>query len=124
MKRTKLLQACSLLWCATTAITAPPAWSTTPPTPPARSDDDEARLRVEKVAAELAANMAQLCPVADSGDQAAFDACRKGLFMDSQFKRSLREVVLWGRQKDPKLTIKESKLSQFGPDVLSGMYVP
>jgi hypothetical protein len=44
--------------------------------------------------------------------------------MDSQLKRSLQEFVLWGRQKDPKLTLKESKLTQFSPDVLAGMYVP
>jgi len=115
MKLRKLLQAGSLVWCATVMA---PASSTTP------ASADETRLRVEKVAASLAADMAQVCPVADPGDQAAFDACRKGLFMDSQLKRSLQEFVLWGRQKDPKLTLKESKLTQFSPDVLAGMYVP
>ena len=32
--------------------------------------------------------------------------------------------MLWGRQKDPNLSLKESTLTQFGPDVLTGMYVP
>ncbi|WP_124538305.1 hypothetical protein [Piscinibacter terrae] len=68
--------------------------------------------------------MARLCPVAPVDDQAAFDKCRQGLFQDSLFKRSLQEFVLWGRQRDPKLSLKDSKLTQFGPDVLAGMYVP
>ena len=88
------------------------------------SSGDETRARVEKVAATLAAEMAQLCPASDPGDKAAFDACRKALYQDSQFKHTLADYVLWGRQKDPKLTLKESKLTQFGPDVLAGMYVP
>jgi hypothetical protein len=85
---------------------------------------DEARAAVEAAAARIAADLARLCPVADAGDQAAFDACRQGLFRDSQLKRSLNNFVLWGRQRDPKLTLKDSKLTQFGPDVLAGMYVP
>ena len=32
--------------------------------------------------------------------------------------------MLWGRQRDPKLSLKETSLTQFGPDVLTGMYVP
>ena len=88
------------------------------------SAGDEARPRIEKLAAELAADMARLCPVADPGDQVAFEACRKGLYADSQFKRTLSGSVLWGRQRDPKTALKDAKLTQFNPDVLSGMYVP
>jgi hypothetical protein len=65
-----------------------------------------------------------MCPAAEPGDQAAFDACRGGLYRDSQFKRSLHDYVLWGRQRDPKLSLIDTKLTQFGPDVLAGMYVP
>jgi hypothetical protein len=79
---------------------------------------------VEKAAARIAAEFAKLCPAADPGSQAAFDTCRAGLYRDSQVKRSLNDFVLWGRQRDPKLTIKESKLTQFAPDVLSGLYLP
>ncbi|HJW11941.1 MAG TPA: hypothetical protein VJ598_09155 [Albitalea sp.] len=88
------------------------------------SQSDAVRERVERAAAQVAAEMARLCPAADPGDQAAFDACRAGLYRDSQFKRTLQDVVLWGRQKDPKLLLKDSKLTQFAPDVLAGMYVP
>jgi hypothetical protein len=84
----------------------------------------DAPQRAEKAAAALAADMARLCPVAGAGEQAAFDACRKALYADSLFKRSLADIVPWGRQRDPALALKESNLTQFAPDVLSGMYVP
>ena len=90
----------------------------------AADGDDSTLTRVNAAAAQLAAEMGRLCPVADPGDQAAFDACRKGLYDDSRFKRSLKPFVLWGRQRDPKLTLKDSRLTQFGTDVLSGLYVP
>ena len=113
MKPKKLLQASVLVWCA---VAMAPSMSASP--------GDDPYGRAEKLAAQLATEMSQLCPAADPGDQAAFDACRKGLYQDSRFKRSLMDYVLWGRQKDPKLTLKESRLTQFGPDVLAGMYVP
>ena len=78
MKLRKLVHASAIAWCA--AAAAPSI---------ASSPGDEARARVDKVAATLAAEMAQLCPAADPGDQAAFDACRKALYQDSRFKRSL-----------------------------------
>jgi hypothetical protein len=85
---------------------------------------DEAQQRVEKVAATLASEMAQACPAADPGDKTAFDSCRKALYQDSTLKRHLADFVLWGRQRDPKAALKDTKLTQFGPDVLTGMYVP
>jgi len=115
MKLQKLVQASVLACCAAAAVPS----SSAPLSP-----GDEARARVETFAATLAAEMAQLCPAADPGDKAAFDLCRKALYQDSQLKRSLADYVLWGRQRDPKITLKESKLTQFGPDVLAGMYVP
>ncbi|MFL6663265.1 MAG: hypothetical protein ACJ8G7_13905, partial [Rhizobacter sp.] len=113
MKLRKLVHASAIAWCAAAAV---PSIASSP--------GDEARARVDKVAAALAAEMAQLCPAADPGDQAAFDACRKALYQDSHFKRSLNAYVLWGRQRDPKAALKDTKLTQFGPDVLAGMYVP
>jgi len=80
--------------------------------------------RAEKAAAAIAADMARLCPVADPADPRALDACRKGLYQDSLLKRTLMDFVPWGRQKDPALSLKESNLTQFSPDVLTGMYVP
>jgi hypothetical protein len=32
--------------------------------------------------------------------------------------------VLWGRQRDPNMALKDAKLTQFAPDVLTSMYVP
>jgi hypothetical protein len=115
MKLPQLVQALAVAWCAGTIA---PAWSAgTPPS-------DALRAHIDQKAAQIASEMGRLCPVADPGDQAAFDACRAALFRESGFKRSLQDYVLWGRQRDPKLSLKESKLTQFGPDVLAGMYVP
>ena len=86
--------------------------------------DAQARTRVEQVAADLAAELAKFCPAADPGDQGAFDRCRRALFRDSQLKRSLPDYVLWGRQRDPKALLKNTNLTQFAPDVLSGLYLP
>lgn len=109
----------TLVQCAALAISAAmlPLAAAAPPS-------DDVRERVEKAATQIAAELAQLCPVADPGSQAAFDACRAGLYRDSYFKRSLQDHVLWGRQRDPKLPLKDTKLTQFAPDVLAGMYVP
>jgi hypothetical protein len=115
MKLRKLVQASALAWCA--IASAPCLSSTVAPS-------TDTRDRIEKAAAQIAQEMARLCPAADPGDQAAFDACRAGLYRDSSFKRSLQDYVLWGRQRDPKLALKDAKLTQFGPDVLAGMYVP
>jgi hypothetical protein len=90
----------------------------------AATPPDEVRARVEKAAAQIAAELARLCPVSDPGSQPAVDACRAGLYRGSQFKRSLQDYVLWGRQRDPKVALKDAKLTQFAPDVLAGMYVP
>jgi hypothetical protein len=86
--------------------------------------DPAALARVEALAKVLAAELTALCPVADPGSSGAFETCRKGLHNDSEFKRALPDFVLWGRQRDPRLLLKDSKLTQFAPDVLASMYVP
>jgi hypothetical protein len=80
--------------------------------------------RVDAAAKAIAAELSTLCPVSDPASSAAFDSCRQALFRDSELKRTLAEYVLWGRQRDPKVLLKDSKLTQFGPDVLAGMYLP
>jgi hypothetical protein len=105
------ITACFAAACLSSAAAAP------------ASTDANALQRVEKLASELAADMARLCPVADPGDQAAFEACRKGLYADSELKRSLSAYVLWGRQRDAAIPLKDYKLTQFNPDVLSSMYL-
>ena len=83
------------------------------------------RPQLERLAADLAAELSRLCPPANPGDQAAFDRCRQGLFQDSMLKRNLAPRVLWGRvHKDPAAILKETTLTQFAPDVLAGLYVP
>lgn len=115
MKLRKIIQTSVLAFWAAAAL---PAWSAT------AAPTDDTRQRAEKVAAQIATELARMCPAADPADQVAFDACRAGLYRGSEFKRSLNDFVLWGRQRDPKLALKDAKLTQFAPDVLSGMYVP
>ena len=86
--------------------------------------DSAVQARVEAVARTVATELAALCPVADPGNSAALEGCRRGLLADSETKRLLPEYVLWGRQRDPKLALKETKLTQFAPDVITGMYLP
>ena len=87
-------------------------------------DLEVTRARVHARAAEIAADMARACPAAEPGDQMAFDGCRKALFGASVLRGSLADFTLWGRQRDPGVPLKQVKLTQFGPDVLAGMYVP
>jgi hypothetical protein len=83
------------------------------------------RPQIERFAADLAADLARLCPSTQPGDQAAFDRCRQGLFQDSMLRRNLAPRVLWGRvHKDTGTSLKETTLTQFAPDVLAGMYLP
>ncbi len=90
----------------------------------AGNDPSPSRTQVEQLAVSLAAELSRLCPPAPPGDQAAFDRCRQGLFKDSLLKRSLASHVLWGRpHKDPGARLKDTTLTQFAPDVLSGMYL-
>jgi hypothetical protein len=92
---------------------------------PAAGDPFESRAQVEKLAAELAGELARLCPPAQPSDQAAFDRCRQSLFQDSLLKRSLMPYALWGRpNKDPGARLKDTILTQFAPDVLTGLYLP
>ena len=80
---------------------------------------------VERLAAEVAGELARLCPPAAPDDQAAFERCRQALFFDSALRRSLAPHVLWGRRNtNPEASLKDTSLTQFAPDVLAGMYVP
>lgn len=77
----------------------------------------------EKISA-LAMQLARLCPLADAADQQAFDQCRQRLFLDTKLRQSLATYTLWGRRKDPDLSLKENRLTQLGVDVVSGLYLP
>jgi hypothetical protein len=96
--------------CASSAQSVPPAEDTR---------------RVEQLVVTLAQEAATLCPLSDPGDQAALDRCRLALFNDSYFKRSLARIVLWGRPSPvPQARLKDTTLTQFGGEVLSGLYLP
>ena len=80
---------------------------------------------VEALAVKLAAELKAACPIVSAENQPAFEACRKTLFGPSTLRKSISGIVLWGRQnKKADLSLKESNLSQFSPDVWTGMYVP
>lgn len=79
---------------------------------------------VRAAASDLTQQLAALCPLARPGDQAAFEACRKSLYGDTLLRDKLDRVVLWGRQRDAGATLAATSLSQFAPDVLTGMYLP
>lgn len=115
MKLNRLYSATASILCA--VAMAPSLGASAP-------QDVGALQQAESVARQIAAEMVRLCPAAEPGDQAAFDACRAGLYRGSQFKSSLQDYVLWGRQRDPKVALKDTKLTQFAPDILAGMYVP
>ncbi|GAA5166868.1 hypothetical protein [Viridibacterium curvum] len=80
--------------------------------------------QIEAAVKALAQQLANDCPYADAGDQAAFDRCRQRMFGDSALRRTLSSFTLWGRVKDPDATLKSTSLTQFAPDVLTGMYLP
>lgn|ERR1051325_3006236 len=90
---------------------------------PAASAEDFGR--VERHVATIAQEAAALCPLSDPSDQEALDVCRLKLFKDSYFKRSLARIVLWGRPSPtPGARFKETTLTQFAADALSGLYLP
>ena len=79
---------------------------------------------VEHFVGTLVRQTATLCPLASPGDQAALDACRTSLYRDSAFRRGLAPVVLWGRPNPEGRRLRDTTLTQFAPDVLSGLYLP
>jgi hypothetical protein len=88
-------------------------------------DNAEVRARVEKAAAGLAGELAAKCPAAAPDSKPAYDSCRQALFAEgSVLRSSLPKYVLWGRQRDPNVSLKNTNLTQFGPDVFSNMYLP
>src|SRR5947207_2668619 len=92
----------------------------------AAAEDDLPDLgeQVERMAAELALELQQICPPASPSDQAAFDRCRRSLFGDSALRRSLAPRLLWGRRnQDAVAALKNTNLTQFAPDVIAGLYL-
>lgn len=83
-----------------------------------------AKDRVREMAETIAADLAASCPVSQPSDQAAFDACRKAMHGGSELRGKLAETTLWGRESKDGKPLKETNLTKFGRDVLTGMYLP
>jgi hypothetical protein len=80
---------------------------------------------LETTVRQLAAQLSAVCPLADPGDQNAFDACRQALFRGSLLRQRLGTVLLWGRPPPQSGTsLKKTSLTQFGPEVWTGLYAP
>lgn len=109
------------------ALASPAATPATPAraTPPlGEGATPQAWADARAAARAIADALAQDCPLAGPGDGDAFNACRRALFVSAPVQERLGTIVLWGRQRDPQLTLKASSLTQFAPDVLTGMYLP
>lgn len=84
-------------------------------------------IRAKGLAANVIAELAGKCPVKPVNDMAALRACRDALFSkDSVVRSSLKSFVLWGRPPggDINASLKDFRSTQFGPEVLSAMYLP
>jgi hypothetical protein len=91
---------------------------------PQESPPQELLVR-DRVAA-IVGELASICPVKPVDDKPAFDRCRKALFDDSLFRRSLSPFVLWGRAPGGNInaSLEDFRATQFGPEVYSGTYAP
>lgn len=97
-----------------------------PVSPAAGAAPGEAELAAaQQLARRIAADLKAACPLGDPASQGAFDRCRQALFGESSVKRALTSRVLWGRQaRDPATALKDSRLTQFAPDIFVGLYLP
>lgn len=81
--------------------------------------------QIEQAIQPMAEQLQKNCPISDPDNQAAFESCKKFLFNQSLVKQMMvQPVILWGRQNDASLPLKETHLTQFSPDILSGLYLP
>lgn len=85
---------------------------------------DSRRGAVEHFIGTVIRQTATACPLASPADQAALDLCRASLYGDSALRRGLAPVVLWGRPNPEGRRLRDTTLTQFAPDVLSGLYLP
>src|SRR5712692_9257214 len=85
---------------------------------------DSQRGAVEHFIGTMIRQTATACPLTSPADQAALDLCRSALYGDSAFRRGLAPVVLWGRPSPDGRRLRDTHLTQFAPDVLSGLYMP
>ena len=79
---------------------------------------------VEHFIGKLIRQTATACPLTSPADQAALDRCRATLYGDSAFRRGIAPVVLWGRPSPDGKRLRDTNLTQFATDVMSGLYLP
>jgi hypothetical protein len=90
-----------------------------------RESSQDGRAAVEAIVGLLAQELKAVCPLADPGDQQAFEACRQALFHGSRLRASLGAILLWGRpHPTPGTRLKDTNLTQFAPEVWTGLYAP
>jgi hypothetical protein len=81
--------------------------------------------QIEKLAADLAAELSSRCSFAEPGDQNAFEDCRKAISQGSRTRASLGDVTLWAHsKKEPGKSFNEAKLMPVTPEQLAGQYLP
>lgn len=86
---------------------------------------DGGRTQVEHVARRIADELSASCPRSAPGDQAAYDTCRAAMYRNATLRSTLLPVTLWGRtHREPDRALKHTNLTQFAPDVLTGLYLP
>src|SRR4029450_5158402 len=82
---------------------------------------DEARPGIEATVRQLAQELSTVCPLADPADQTALEDCRRALFTGSLLRRSLGNILLWGRpHPNPGESLKNTTLTQFAPAAVRG----
>ena len=90
-----------------------------------RESSREGRAAIEATVGLLVQELKAVCPLADPSDQQAFDACRQALFHGSRLRASLGAILLWGRpHPTPGTSLKDTNLTQFAPEVWTGLYAP
>src|SRR5262249_48951444 len=86
---------------------------------------EEARRGIRADVRGVTPELSAVCPLADPGDQKAFDNCRQALFRGSSLRRRVSTVLLWGRpHPEPGKSLKDTTLTQFAPEVWTGLYAP
>jgi hypothetical protein len=81
--------------------------------------------RVSLIASQLANELANACAFAKPQDTIALERCKAALFQpNSALRSNLPAFVLWSRMQDATRLLKDTTLTQFGPDVFSATYLP
>ena len=101
---------------AAAVLLAPCAHAQQPPkVPPA----------IAGMARAIAAELMMHCPLADADDAAAFEGCRAALDEGGVLRKSLPEIVLWGREAAEGASgLERSAFTQLAPELWTRLYAP